>query len=193
MKTLVLFDFDGTITRGDSMWSFLRYFSGNVSFFLRTLQASPWLVLYALGLLSTQRAKEKLLSVFLKGKTAAELEQGAMRFTADRLPQLMNTGVVQKLNEHRSNGHRICVVTASCSLWVRPFCEGIKADLIATELDFTNGVFNGNFKTPNCKGQEKVIRIRSTFDLASFSKIIAYGNAGPDDEMLALADVKNVV
>lgn len=190
---LVLFDLDGTLTRRDTLWSFLRFYAGNLRFFSLTALASPWLILRVLRLVSAETAKRKLLALFLKGKRKEEIESVGEAFCAKRLPWILNEDQMMKLQVHQSAGDKICIVTASCAVWVEPFCKAQKADIIATELDFTNGIFNGNFKTPNCKGMEKVRRIKQRYKLEDFEQIIAFGNAGPDDDMLNLAHIKHVV
>ncbi|MCZ6166669.1 hypothetical protein O6B35_01880 [Campylobacter ureolyticus] len=40
----------------------------------------------------------------------------------------------------------------------------------------------------NCYAKEKVRRIKETFDLSKFDKIIAYGDSRGDKEMIEFAD-----
>lgn len=190
---LVLYDLDGTLTKRDTLWSFLRYYAGNMRFVLWVIVAGPWLLFYAFGLINAEKAKQKLLSIFLKGHRRTEIETAGEEFCKLVLPGILNEKQMEFFRKHQSAGDKICIVTASCSAWVAPFCTAQNVDIIATELEFANGIFNGNFKTPNCKGQEKVRRIKLRYKLEDYEQVVAYGNKGPDDAMLNLAQLKNVV
>ena len=60
--------------------------------------------------------------------------------------------------------------------------------MIGTELEAVDGYLTGRLLTPNCRGKEKVARIRAAVDLSGYSRIFAYGNSGGDREMLSIAD-----
>jgi phosphoserine phosphatase len=58
--------------------------------------------------------------------------------------------------------------------------------LIATEAQFVEGRFTGDFNTKNNNGEEKVKRIKQDFD-QKFDKIIAFGDTSGDKPMFAFA------
>lgn len=64
---LVLFDFDGTITRDDSLLEFVAYVVGFKKFFRGILVLSPILAAYKLGLASNNFTRRKLLGYFFCG------------------------------------------------------------------------------------------------------------------------------
>lgn len=64
-KRLVIFDFDGTLTRKDSMLEFTRYFHGVFRFYIGMLYLSPILLLYKVGFIPNWKAKEFYLTHFL--------------------------------------------------------------------------------------------------------------------------------
>ncbi len=61
-QTLVVFDFDGTITKKDTFVKFIRFVRDNFMFFRVVFVYLPLLVL----LYSNQRIKQKLLSFFFR-------------------------------------------------------------------------------------------------------------------------------
>jgi len=80
------------------------------------------------------------------------------------------------------------MVTASLDTWTKPFADKFGMKLIATKAEFKNGVFTGNFATPNCNGEEKVKRIKKEISGKKFDKIIAFGDTVSDKPMLSWAD-----
>jgi phosphoserine phosphatase len=59
--------------------------------------------------------------------------------------------------------------------------------LIATEAQFVEGRFTGDFQTKNNNGEEKVKRIKQVIGDQKFDKIIAFGDTSGDKPMLAFA------
>ena len=60
--TIAFFDFDGTITKGDSFALFLRFILGR-KFYAKLLQNLYLLVLYKMGFISNSGVKERILAL----------------------------------------------------------------------------------------------------------------------------------
>ena len=56
-----------------------------------------------------------------------------------------------------------------------------------------DGVLTGAFATPNCKGEEKVVRLRKRFPSLADTLIEAWGDSADDIPMLTQADVAHCV
>lgn len=63
-KTIAFFDFDGTLTRKDSLLGFLFYSFGSFKTLKGLLMLFPNLLLYLLGLRNNSNTKEKIYSFF---------------------------------------------------------------------------------------------------------------------------------
>jgi hypothetical protein len=59
-NNIAFFDFDGTITRKDTMFEMVKFSHGKKEFYKGLLKITPWLVGLKLGLVSAQKAKEEL-------------------------------------------------------------------------------------------------------------------------------------
>ena len=79
-------------------------------------------------------------------------------------------------------------MTASLDIWVKPFVEKFKMNLLATNAEFKNDIFTGNFVGNNCNGVEKVNRIKAEITDKKYDKIIAFGDTSGDQPMLTWAD-----
>jgi HAD superfamily phosphoserine phosphatase-like hydrolase len=143
-----------------------------------------------LGRITKEEGKKRLLRYFLGGKSEKELKQLANAFCVEQMPVLFREDALERLLFHRSKGHLVYIVTASLDLWVAPWLAEQRLPGICTKALWEDGVFNGNFATPNCNGPEKANRIRQELDLGSFEQIFAYGDSSGDLEMLALANKK---
>jgi HAD superfamily hydrolase (TIGR01490 family) len=186
-KKLALFDFDGTITRNDSMFAFIAFARSNEALVMSLILLSPIMLLHKLGIVSAGTAKKRLLSYHFKGVSKSQMDLWAKDFCDHRLVMLFNDLALEKLHFHRSKGHEVYVVTASLDMWVMPWMEEQGLKCICTKAKFVNGVFSGDFETPNCQGKEKVRRLEEVIKKDDFIRVYAYGDSRGDREMLAWA------
>ena len=77
---LALFDFDGTLTRSDTMFAFIRHVVGVPRLVIGLVWLSPMLVAHRLGFVAATPAKERLLRHFLGGRTREELLAASASF-----------------------------------------------------------------------------------------------------------------
>ena len=188
--TIAFFDFDGTITRKDTMFQFIRFSKGNLMFYVGLLLLSPVLFAYKIGIIPNWRAKELLFSFYFGGMDEADTLRLGQEFSEQVVPKLIRQEAIQEIEFHKNMASKIVVVTASFSIWIKAWCELNQFELIATEHDIRQGRLTGLIKGKNCHGAEKVRRIKEKFDLHQFDKIYAYGDSVADLEMLNLADFK---
>ena len=188
--TIAFFDFDGTITRKDTLFQFIRFSKGNLMFYVGLLLLSPVLFAYKIGIMPNWRAKEMLFSFYFGGVKEENILKLGRRFSELIVPGLLRREAIREIDFHKTLGTKIVVVTASFSIWVKPWCDNNQFELIATEHDTKQGRLSGLIKGQNCYGAEKVRRINEKFDLHRFDKIYAYGDSLADREMLNLADFK---
>lgn len=184
-RELALFDFDGTLTRRDTMFVFLRHVVGPLRLVLGLGLLSPVLVAMKLGLVGNAVAKGMLLRLLLGGRSRAELVAAARRFVTVVDP-LVRPGGRERLRWHQEQGHEVRIVSASLDLWVGPWADEQGVRLLATPTAWREERFVGLGGT-NCNGPEKVVRIRADLDLSVFDVVHAYGDTSGDDAMLAVA------
>lgn len=190
-KTLVLFDFDGTITFKDTFLEFIKFTHGKARFYAGFSILFPFLLLYKLGIISNYKAKEMVLSWYYKGKTLQYLQEKGKAFAEQKLPQLIRPLALKKIQEYKAQQFEIVIVSASIKEWLNAWCQENQIYLICTELETKNSLITGKLDTPNCYGSEKVRRIKKEYQLHDFEKIIAFGDSKGDSEMLAIANEKH--
>jgi phosphoserine phosphatase len=61
--------------------------------------------------------------------------------------------------------------------------------LISTRLETNNGKLTGRIEGKNCRGIEKVRRIKMQYKLDEYDEIYAYGDTKGDKPMLGLATI----
>jgi phosphatidylglycerophosphatase C len=185
---LAIFDFDHTITRKDSLIDFIYHTAGPLQFTIGAFYLSPLLILHKLNVVSAGKTKEIVLNHFFNNYSQEKFTGLASLYSEQHLPAIVRESALQKIHWHQDQGHKIVVVSASLENYLLGFCRHINADLLATELEFKEGLFTGKLKTPNCKGQEKIRRLQEHYDLKKFEYIYAYGDSPSDSTQKSIAN-----
>ena len=187
---LALFDFDGTITKDDSLLKFIRFVVGDVKFIIGLITLSPTLTLYKLKLIPNYKAKQKMLSWFFKGMSKDAFFKVTNEYSLVHIDKILRPKAMEKISWHKAQGHKVAIVSASIDCWLRPWCEKNGLELIATKLEIKDDVVTGKLLTKNCYGIEKVNRIKELYNLEKYDYIYAYGDSSGDKQMLELAHEK---
>lgn len=168
-----VYDFDGTIYSGDS----------TVDFFLFALKCKPSLIcyvprqvwgflLYGLKRISKTKLKEYFFS-FLSGIDAEKLAE-------DFWDQNQNKIFAWYLNQQKQDD---IVISASPRFLLQPICSRLGiCHLIASEVDPKTGTFAGE----NCRGQEKVQRLASEYNVIHIDSF--YSDSRSDLPLARIAD-----
>lgn len=187
MKKLYLFDFDGTITKKDTMFLFLNFVNPS-KYRIQFLLHIPLFILLKLGLADAEKVKKSFVSSLLKGKSEKKLKASAQQFFDLHHESIMRQTAVDFIHNIDHELTDSYIVSASLDIWVQPFADYYKLTLISTKAEFVNGYFTGDFSTPNCNGIEKVNRIKEELQGKKFDKKIAFGDTEGDRAMLNFAD-----
>ena len=186
-STLVLFDFDGTITTKDTLIEFIQFYRGRNQYFLGLLLMAPMLALFLSRLIPNWKAKQHFLTHYFKGEKISFFNSRCLEFTMRVLPGLIRPDALKAIEAYRKQKVTIAVVSASAENWVKPWCDANGLICLATKLEVKNGAITGQLSGRNCYGDEKVCRIKEHFNLADYQEIIAYGDSSGDKEMFELA------
>ena len=183
MKTLYLYDFDGTITTRDSLFDVLKLSTSTFNYYLKILQFAPKLILTKVGVLKKGQTKESLVSLFLKGHSKKELEELAKRYLKlANKESLFRKKALKQLETDLKDGD-VYIVSASLDFWLKPIAAALGVQLICTEVAYNDSVFTGKFSTPNCNYAEKARRVKAEIDLSNYDSIVYYGDSKGDLNM----------
>ncbi|RYG15043.1 MAG: HAD-IB family hydrolase [Chitinophagaceae bacterium] len=188
-KTIAIFDFDGTITKKDTLLEFIKFSKGRLKFYLGFLLFSPLLVAMKLKIYPNWRVKQQLFSYFYKGVSIAKFDDWATNFS-EKVNALVRIKAIEAIKLHKEEGNKIIIISASIENWIKPWAEQLEIDsVLATGIEIdTKGILTGKFLTKNCYGIEKVNRLLIAFPNRNEYKLVAYGDSRGDKELLELAD-----
>ena len=185
---LALFDMDGTLTRRDTLSDLLFRQFGVVRCLAAGVRLAPSLLGVPVGAVHRDRAKVDLLRYFFGGMSDEAFKALGRDYALNHLDALLRPLARERLDWHRQAGHRVVVISASACDWLQPWTDALGIELLATRMERRNGRLTGDLAGPNCRGAEKVERLRALLDPAAYHPVYAYGDTAGDTEMLALAD-----
>ncbi len=182
------FDFDGTVTKEDSLIKFIRFAVGDVKTAWGILLLSPMLITYKLKLTPNYKAKQWILSYFFKGMKEQQFLKKAEEYSLKHIDTILRPKAMEKIAWHKDQGHKVVIVSASIEFWLKPWCDKNDLGVIATKIEIQDGIVTGKLLTKNCYGMEKSNRVQEAYNLSEYEHIYAYGDTHGDKELLELAD-----
>lgn len=198
-KTYALFDFDGTLRRGDSIVSLCLYAHRRGLCDAKTLAGGmAGAAGYGLKLVSPEKAKAAAMA-WIKGRSVSELAVLAQDFCLNILvPEIYPEGM-EALKSEKNRGAEVLFITASPSFYLEPLKSLLGADeIIGTRMAVDeNDRYTGDICGDNCKGLQKPLRLAEYLaargDRLDYESSTAYGDSRSDLPMLTLCGRKYAV
>lgn len=200
-RGMSVFDFDGTLTRHDTLFMFARHAVGAKALRIALLRSLGHILSWKLGLSSNSAAKEAFFRHLYRNMPLDDFRQAAESF-AEKVDADLRPEGMQALEEARRRNDRIVIDSASIGDWIRPWAgrHGID-EVISTEAatevrsitlpdgtQVSKQVLTGYFATPNCHGPEKVRRLSERYPDRDAWHITTYGDSSGDRDLLEYSD-----
>lgn len=194
-RRIAAFDFDGTLTRRDTVLPFLVRACGARTVGRSASRVAPLATRARLGRLEAalhhrDATKQALLRDLLAGRSAQWFAAEGVSYATTLAPRL-RPSMVEQVAWHREQGHELVIVSASLRTYLDPFAaEHCFHHVIGVEMAADEGgTLTGELVGANVRGPEKERRLRAWLDGDEPELLWAYGNSSGDREMLAMADV----
>lgn len=161
MKKLAIFDIDYTITKKETLMELFKYVikkdKKNLRFLPRAIYCG---IMYAIGIYDERKVKETFLR-FIDGIKEEELAELVKEFYDERLKNILYDDALEMMKKLKNEGYDIYLISASPEFYVNEFYNIKEVDkVIGTKFGFENGTFVRKMVGNNCKGEEKVRRLK---------------------------------
>ena len=184
------FDVDGTLTVRDCVRPFLVRVGG-WSGVAASLARKPAASVGAAVRRDRDRVKELVVGGVLRGRKVAQVEALGEQFAEQVATDWLRADTVARLRWHQRMGHRIVLVSASLSPYLRPLGRTLGVDDVLCAEPLREGDhFADGLQGANCRAAEKVRRLDDWLERSGLrdATVWAYGDSEGDRELLARAD-----
>jgi phosphoserine phosphatase len=177
---VAVFDLDGTFTRHDTLWPYLRGWARRhprLGFWPRTALAAASYPLHP----DRGGLKMRLIRIAMGGAPRADVLGYTRGFVAGLGDAELCPGALAALERHRASGDRLVLLSASVDLYVPDIGSRFGFhETVGTGIAWSGDRLDGALTSANRRGEEKrrcVLDLRARFPGARFA---AYGNARSD-------------
>lgn len=182
---LAIFDLDGTLLTGDSLWPFLVRLVGR----RRVARALAQAVAAGLSAKDRKTAiKARLLALTLADVPLSQVHDVANWLAKDW--RRWNKPLYDVLLSHKQRGHRILVATGALDLYATRLLADLPVDaILCTRMESRDGVLTGRMVDGNCVRDVKAQQVQDWINQnGPFSASWGYGNPPSDLPFLELVD-----
>ena len=186
---LAVYDFDGTMIRGDSIVAYLRYAHARRRMGFPALLRAGWAGLVSrMGVLSAGEAKRRALS--FRDRLTEEERCALDTAFAITLRDSIRPAALRQMAQDHAAGRKIVLLSASTDNYMLPLAALLKVDaLICTPA--------GLLPEGNCRGAEKVRRLEAWLAEKGLTPdrptTVAYGDSRSDAPVRARAGTAYLV
>jgi phosphatidylglycerophosphatase C len=185
---LAAFDFDGTITKKDTLFQFLIHCFGWPGFLFGLVKFIPTGIQYFLKIIDNNLAKERLFCIFFKNMPFEKFQEFGTTFSK-KIINIINNQAIDKINWHKKEGHKLIIISASIKNWIEPWAKENGFEFVlSTEVAVEKGILTGSFSNKNCIGNEKVARLLMEYPNRNAYQLYAYGDSNGDTALIQEAD-----
>lgn len=194
------FDFDGTISRRDTLVPFLAKVAGPRRFAAACARLGLSGARRDLDIRDRDDVKERIIRLLLAGRTEDELRSRGELYARDLLADGLRPLLLDRLHGHHARGHQTVIVSASLVYYLEPLARTLGMEhVIAVEPQVVDGRLTGALVRPNVRAEQKALQLRDWLDgqglhadpLPSAGRPVrlwGYGNSSGDYALLRMSD-----
>lgn len=165
MEKLAIFDVDYTITKKETLMQLFKYVImkdiKNIRFLPRAAYSG---LMYSINIYDEKRVKESFLK-FIEGIEEKDLALLVKNFYKDVLEKILYEDAIKMMKDLKSKGYKVYLISASPEFYLREFYAIKEVDMIiGTRFALENGKFMRKMQGENCKGEEKVKRLKEVLE-----------------------------
>lgn len=161
LEKLAIFDVDFTITKRETL----------LEFYLFMIKKRPWIILYfpicilsallfVIKIIPAKRTKELFIK-FIDGIDEKSMKSFVDEFYEKRLSKIFYIDAIEEIKKLKEENFKVYLISASGEFYLNTLYNLPEVDkIIGTVFLKSNGVYRSKIVGENCKGEEKVRRLK---------------------------------
>lgn len=165
MQKIAMFDVDYTITKRETLMEFYMFMLKKNPMLIKYLPRSLSSALfYVFKIFDAQKAKDNFIR-FIKNINEDKMKDLVKEFYSKRLSKILYKDAINTMKKLKKQGYKIYLISASPEIYLKELYNIIEVDkIIGTKLKTENGIYKGKIEGINCKGEEKVRRLKEVLE-----------------------------
>lgn len=161
MEKLAIFDVDYTLTKKETLMEFYKFMMKKDKRLIRHLPISLGSAFfYVLKVFDAKKAKENFIR-FVDGIDQKEMEILVKDFYKEKLSRIIYKDAYDTMKKLKAQGYLIYLISASAEFYLKELYNIKEVDkIIGTRFKINEGVHTRYIEGENCKGEEKVRRLK---------------------------------
>ena len=160
-EKLAIFDVDYTLTKKETLIEFYLFMMKKNRKLLKYLPKSIFSsIFYACKIYDASKLK-KIFIRFIDGIEEAEMKKIVKEFYETRLSKILYKDAIDTIKKMKDQGYKIYLISASAEFYLSELYNIKEVDMvIGTRFMINSGFHRNEIIGENCKGEEKVIRLK---------------------------------
>lgn len=173
---IVIFDFDKTLTKKDTLMPFANYISKKRGQIIKFYIFLFYYFLFKLRIISNKVLKEIFLKEFFDGYAIEELKEFIQDFEKCFIKKNLNKDIFNKFSEYIKNGYKVIVLSSNLEIILKNLSMLKDATILGTVVNYNKLNSTYRIKGNVCRESEKIRRLKVLFGDEIFEKAIFYGD-----------------
>ena len=161
MEKLAIFDIDYTITKKETLIEFFKFIVKkdikNIIYLPRAIFCG---LMYLIKVYDERKVKETFLK-FIDSIDEDKLAELTKDFYENVIQKILYNDAIEMMKKLKKEGCLIYLISASPEFYIKEFYNIKEVDeVIGTRFEFKDKIFKRKMYGNNCKGEEKVLRLK---------------------------------
>ena len=160
-EKLAIFDVDYTLTKRETLVEFYFYMMKKNPKFIKYLPKSIFSsIFYVFKIYDASKAKRTFIR-FIDGIEENAMKKIVKEFYEARLSKILYKDAIDMIKKLKAEGYKIYLISASAEFYLSELYNIKEVDkVIGTRFSTENGLHRNEIIGENCKGEEKVRRLK---------------------------------
>ncbi|MCY6483639.1 HAD-IB family hydrolase [Clostridium aestuarii] len=161
MEKLAIFDVDYTLTKRETLIELYLFMMKKNPKLIKYIPRSLKTVFFYLFKIYDAKKAKECFAKFLVGINQKKMKELVKEFYEKRLSAILYKDAIDTIKKLKDEGCKIFLISASPEIYLKELYNIKEVDrIIGTRLKCKNGIYTNAIEGENCKGEEKVVRLK---------------------------------